>query len=180
MFLQVKQVYAVINSFCLRAVYSMRNSCMDSAIGADHKLLSQSPIANYLQNFGGMSSSDEQNAYLWFIGFVYRLRNALFHEIIDPLDLSWQLVFKNAYLVLKQVVDANINRLKTAAQLLERAPIVYREEFAKAPPPEIPIEEHDNTNFSYDNILLESYNQDGAKVHINSTWSSVKKKHKIK
>ncbi len=194
-FLQVKQVYAVIQSFCRRAVDSMRNSCMDSAIGAEHKLLSQTPIADYLQSFGGMSSSDEQNAYLWFIGFVYRLRNALFHEIINPLDPSWQLVFKNAYLVLKQVVDANISRLKTVALLLKLAPLVYRDDFVKAPPPEIPIKENDDTEFIYDNVSIESYNQDGAKVHVVSTiicngktyhiecnvkWDEKLKQHKVK
>lgn len=48
---------------------------------------------------------------LWFLDFVYRLRNALFHEIIDPLDEEWQIVFKNAYLVLKEIVDLNISEL---------------------------------------------------------------------
>ena len=48
------------------------------------------------------------NSILWFLDFVYRLRNALFHEIIDPLDEEWQIIFKNAYLVLKEIVDINI------------------------------------------------------------------------
>ena len=48
------------------------------------------------------------NSILWFLDFAYRLRNALFHEIIDPLDEEWQVIFKNAYLVLKEVVDLNI------------------------------------------------------------------------
>lgn len=194
-FSQIKQVYAVIQSFCSRAVDSMRKSCMDQAVGFEHKLLSQAPITDFLQSFGGMTSSDEKSAYLWFVGFVYRLRNALFHEIIDPLDLSWQLVFKNAYLVLKQVVDANISRLKAVSQLLELAPLVYRDDFVKVPPPEIPIEEYDDTKFLYDNVLLENYNQGGAKVHINSTivckgktyhvecnvrWDENLKHHKVK
>lgn len=168
-FSQVKQVYAIIQSFCSRAVDAMRNSCMDPAVGAEHKLLSQAPVADFLQSFGDMNSSDEKSAYLWFIGFVYRLRNALFHEIIDPLDSSWQSVFKNAYLVLKQVVDANISRLKTATQLLKLAPLIYWNDFVKAPPPEIPIEKYDDTRFSYDSVSLKNYSQDGAKVHIIST-----------
>lgn len=49
-----------------------------------------------------------QNSIFWFLSFVYRLRNALFHEIIDPLNEEWQIVFKNAYLVLKEIVDLNI------------------------------------------------------------------------
>ncbi len=53
------------------------------------------------------------NSVLWFLDFVYRLRNALFHEIIDPLDEEWQIIFKNAYLVLKEIVDININELES-------------------------------------------------------------------
>ena len=52
------------------------------------------------------------NSINWFLDFVYRLRNALFHEIIDPFDEEWQIVFKNSYLVLKELVDININYLK--------------------------------------------------------------------
>lgn len=52
------------------------------------------------------------NSVLWFLDFVYRLRNALFHEIIDPLDEEWQIIFKNAYLVLKEVVDINISEIE--------------------------------------------------------------------
>ena len=40
-------------------------------------------------------------------------RNALFHEIIDPLDEEWQVIFKNAYLVLKEIVDLNIATIET-------------------------------------------------------------------
>ena len=54
-----------------------------------------------------------QNSVLWFLDFVYRLRNALFHEIIDPLDEEWQVIFKNAYLVLKEIVDLNISAIET-------------------------------------------------------------------
>ncbi len=52
------------------------------------------------------------NSVLWFLDFVYRLRNALFHEIINPLDEEWQIIFKNAYLVLKEVVDINISEIE--------------------------------------------------------------------
>ena len=34
--------------------------------------------------------------------------NALFHEIIDPLDSFWQDMFKCSYLALKEVLDGNI------------------------------------------------------------------------
>ncbi len=55
----------------------------------------------------------KRESILWFLDFVYRLRNALFHEIIDPLDQEWQIIFKNAYLVLKEIVDLNIDYLNS-------------------------------------------------------------------
>ena len=45
----------------------------------------------------------------WFAGYVYALRNALFHEIISPLDEEWQVIFKSAYLILKQITDICIS-----------------------------------------------------------------------
>lgn len=45
----------------------------------------------------------------WFASYVYSLRNALFHEIISPLDEDWQTIFKSAYLVLKQITDICIS-----------------------------------------------------------------------
>lgn len=54
-----------------------------------------------------------QNSVIWFLSFVYRLRNALFHEIINPLNEEWQIIFKNAYLVLKEIVDLNIGEIES-------------------------------------------------------------------
>ena len=45
----------------------------------------------------------------WFADYVYALRNALFHEIISPLDEGWQAIFKSSYLLLKQVSDICIS-----------------------------------------------------------------------
>ena len=45
----------------------------------------------------------------WFANFVYSLRNALFHEIISPLDEDWQIIFKSAYLILKKISDICID-----------------------------------------------------------------------
>lgn len=66
--------------------------------------------------FRKLHESRRQNSVLWFLDFVYRLRNALFHEIIDPLDEEWQAIFKNAYLVLKEIVDLNIAAIDTINQ----------------------------------------------------------------
>ena len=62
--------------------------------------------------FRKLHESLRQRSVLWFLDFVYRLRNALFHEIIDPLDEEWQIIFKNAYLVLKAIVDLNIAKIQ--------------------------------------------------------------------
>lgn len=117
-FMQVKQVFDNIQSFCNRATNDMHKLCTDQSTDAEKKLLYQTPVSYFTGNYDKMSSSDNKNAYLWFIGFVYRLRNALFHEIIDPLNNEWQIVFKNAYLVLKQIVDANIKSLEDTKKIL--------------------------------------------------------------
>lgn len=64
------------------------------------------------QYFNSVISEMRRNSINWFLDFVYRLRNALFHEIIDPFDEEWQTIFKNAYLVLKEIADININYLE--------------------------------------------------------------------
>lgn len=33
------------------------------------------------------------------------------YDIIDPLDEEWQLIYKNAYLALKELLDATTNYL---------------------------------------------------------------------
>jgi hypothetical protein len=48
----------------------------------------------------------------WFIDFAYKLRNILFHFIIDPMDKDWQLLFKHAYLALKHLTEENIRLLQ--------------------------------------------------------------------
>ena len=95
-----------------------------------YEVISQRPLNYFLyhrdvawQPSRKMTASEERwynalaetlrvNSVLWFLDFVYRLRNALFHEIIDPLDEEWQIIFKNAYLVLKEVVDINISEIE--------------------------------------------------------------------
>lgn len=54
-----------------------------------------------------------RDSLIWFLNFVYLLRNALFHEIIDPFDEKWQIVFKSAFLVLTELVDMNIKHIET-------------------------------------------------------------------
>ncbi len=47
----------------------------------------------------------------WFVDFVYKLRNILFHSIINPLDDKWQPIYKNAFIVLRELVDDNIKKI---------------------------------------------------------------------
>jgi len=72
--------------------------------------------------FKELDSTLKQNSIIWFLDFVYRLRNALFHEIIDPLDQEWQIIFKNAYLVLKEIVDLNIEVIDSMPAKAEKEP----------------------------------------------------------
>ena len=165
---RLKTALSVIQSFVLRASEELKKTCLSSDVSDKHKLLAQAPVTEFLQSFGELTDAEKQRAFLWFVGYAYRLRNALFHEIIDPLDPPWQLLFKNAYLVLKHVVDNNIAWLKITALLLESAPLVFEKEFREAPPPDIPIESNDKTIFQYSSIGLKYYNQSGAAVHISS------------
>ena len=66
----------------------------------------------------------------WFADYVYALRNALFHEIISPLDEEWQAIFKSAYLLLKQVSDiciSCISQIDEFPQTQENAVFEYAE-----------------------------------------------------
>ncbi|MBO4914052.1 MAG: hypothetical protein J5449_02500 [Oscillospiraceae bacterium] len=192
---RLKNTFSVMQSFALRAGEGMKKTCLSSDIGEDHKLLAQAPVTGFLQTFSELSTIEKQRAFLWFIGYAYRLRNALFHEIIDPLDAPWQLLFKSAYLVLKHVVDINIFYLKMAAIFVESAPMIFEQDFRAAPPPEIPIEPNDSTDFSIESVELQYFNETGAKVHIRSLvtckgisyqvecnvkWDEKLKDHKVK
>lgn len=63
----------------------------------------------YASHIGKYSSLIATRAVDWFASYVYSLRNALFHEIISPLDEEWQTIFKSAYLLLKQISDICIS-----------------------------------------------------------------------
>ena len=166
---QVKQVYSLMQSFCMRGSEALKAQCLNPDISDEHKLLIQLPTYEYTQSFGNLSAAEEQRAYLWFISFAYRLRNALFHEIIDPLDVSWQIIFKSAYLVLKHVVEANVGRLKMCETLKELAPKVVESDFRESPPPQIPINESFQTTFKTEKIEIAQYTKDGAKVKVEMT-----------
>lgn len=65
----------------------------------------------YSANEGTYSQLISTKGVDWFSSYVYSLRNALFHEIISPLDEEWQFIFKSAYLILKQISDICIEMI---------------------------------------------------------------------
>ena len=100
----------------------------------------------YQVPFNGFGRLDRENIYAtrrgeyapliatkaveWFADYVYALRNALFHEIISPLDEDWQAIFKSAYLLLKQVSDiciSCISQIDEFPQTQENAVFEYAE-----------------------------------------------------
>ena len=84
----------------------------------------------YIAHRGEYSQLIATKAVDWFANYVYALRNALFHEIISPLDEGWQAIFKSAYLLLKQVSDiciSCISHIEEFPQIQENAVFEYAE-----------------------------------------------------
>lgn len=81
----------------------------------------------YLQNADTYTVLVKTKGIEWFASFVYSLRNALFHEIISPLDEEWQLIFKSAYLILKQITDICIDVTKEieSVAIPENSPVAH-------------------------------------------------------
>lgn len=95
---------------------------------------------------------------------IYRLRNALFHEIIDPLNDEWQVIFKNSYHVLKQVVDQNIWRLKQLKLLPSASQAAAEEDYNREPPPDIDWPTDEEAKFTWFYYEMLKLNKDGARV----------------
>lgn len=94
-----------INAELILALSQMK----DSHVKKENLLFSQSPCNNFIYKSEDGADIPKVDTYKWFLNFVYFMRNALFHEIIDPLDAFWQDIFKHSYLVLKDILDGNIN-----------------------------------------------------------------------
>ena len=84
----------------------------DDTINSENLLYHQTPCPNFIYKMTNAEPVPIIDTYKWFLKFVYFLRNALFHEIIDPLEKFWQDIFKHAYLALKEILDGNIRYLK--------------------------------------------------------------------
>lgn len=161
------KVFDAMLAFCARAFNAIKASCLNPEFGAEHKLLSQMPISNFLHSIedgAEMTVADKEKAYLWFIGFVYRLRNALFHEIIDPLNDEWQVIFKNAYHVLKQIVDQNIWRLNMYKLLPSASQKIMIDDYNQSPPPDVGWPADEQPCYTFTEAEVKNLNKDGAKV----------------
>ena len=73
------------------------------------QLFPKSPCHNY-----PTEDTNKKNSMRWFVSFSYKLRNVLFHHIIDPFDKEWQDIYKNTYVALKEIVDDNIEKIEAS------------------------------------------------------------------
>lgn len=111
----------------------------------------------------------------WFANYVYSLRNALFHEIISPLDEEWQIIFKSAYLILKQISDICISCIAGIENITQNPENVVFEY----------VENHQNEIFaslanyvellSFPEMHLSNRKIDKGEIHL-SGWFKVKLK----
>jgi len=58
----------------------------------------------------------DEELTIWFIDFAYKLRNILFHYIINPGDDNWRILFKHTYLALKHITKENIKLLQNKGE----------------------------------------------------------------
>jgi|UPI00050945CC hypothetical protein len=111
----------------------------------------------------------------WFASYVYSLRNALFHEIISPLDEEWQIIFKSAYSMLKLISDICITciaGIENIAKNQENAIFEY-------------VKNHENELFAsladyvellnFSEMHLLNWEIDKGEIHL-SGWFKVKLK----
>lgn len=79
------KVFDAMLAFCARALNAIKASCLNSEFGAEHKLLSQMPITNFLQSIEvgkEMTLADKEKAY---DGYRFRSR----------LEARWAVFFNN-------------------------------------------------------------------------------------
>lgn len=105
-----------INADIVLALAQMK----DPNIQKENLLFSQMPCSNFIYKVEDGADIPDSDTYKWFLNFVYFMRNALFHEIIDPLDSFWQDIFKHSYLALKEILDGNINYFIEKEKVIEK------------------------------------------------------------
>lgn len=165
-----KKTFTRLDAFCRQVIYnalilSMSNMA-DDTINSENLLYHQIPCPNYMYKAVNAEYVPITETYKWFLKFVYFLRNALFHEIIDPLEHFWQDIFKHAYLALKEILDGNIRYLqekKTITNIIDSrvwVEIIQRQDYFLPD-----INEHANNSRSL-KIEYENYRVEKEKVKL--------------
>ena len=133
-------------------------------------LFSQLPCVHFIYKVEDGQIVPEIDTYKWFLNFVYFMRNALFHEIIDPLDSFWQDIFKHSYLALKEILDGNINYFLEETKVKKLLYALAWDELAKKQNIYIP-----NFNANHNNgdlkIALDEYSVDDQFINLKATIS---------
>ena len=83
---------------------------------------------------------------------------------LDPLNDEWQVIFKNSYHVLKQVVDQNIWRLKQLKRLPSASQAAAEKDYNREPPPDIDWPTDEEAKFTWFYYEMLKLNKDGARV----------------
>ncbi len=157
-----KKTFNRLDAFFRQIIYnalilSMSNMA-DDTINSENLLYHQIPCPNFIYKASNEESIPIIDTYKWFLKFVYFLRNALFHEIIDPLEKFWQNIFKHAYLALKEILDGNIRFLKEKEAITKILNDMVWTEIEKRPKEFIPyINEHANNSRDL-KIVFTDYN----------------------
>ena len=147
------KILAKLNSTALAINASIVNELAlmkETNINKEEVLFSQLPCANFIYKLKDNKAIPDIDAYKWFLNFVYFMRNALFHEIIDPLNSFWQEIFKHSYLALKEILDGNINYFIEQDAIISKMHTRVWEEMSEKPDIYIP-----NFNEEYDNGDIE-------------------------
>ncbi len=118
-----KRTFNRIEAFCRQEIYNVlilsMSNMADNTINSENLLYHQIPCPNFIYKAANDEPVPIIETYKWFLKFVYFLRNALFHEIIDPLEKFWQDIFKQSYLALKEILDGNIKYLQEEDKVKE-------------------------------------------------------------
>lgn len=152
LFNRFNAVTLLINNDLKLALTSMK----DPYIQKENLLLTQSPCNNFIYLCEDGADIPKIDTYKWFLNFVYFMRNALFHEIIDPLDAFWQEIFKHSYLVLKEILDGNINYFLEKERVKSLIFAIAWDEFSKKKDVYIPNYNENNANGDLE-ILIKEY-----------------------
>ena len=162
-------------------------------IDDEYMIIRQRPISLFSSEISRKNKSEAEtdyfyqkmkgDLYFWFIDFVVSLRNALFHEIIDPLDEEWQLIYKNAYLALKELLDVTTKYLikKEIATFIENKYIKEdNDELFEEIKSSLESEAFDLANYELIDDDIEINKIDVANIDFYDTSSVVVNKNKAK